>query len=72
MTWDIFFLTFAIGLLYGSVLAIMVLYLLVIARHRSVMDELPQPLRGTGRILENDQVFEADNVTPLHRIDGYY
>lgn len=72
MTWDIFLLTFAIGLLYGSVLAIMVLYLLVIARRRSVMDELPQPLRGTGQILENDQVFEADNVTPLHRIDGYY
>ena len=72
MTWDLFLLTFAIGLLYGSVLAIMVLYLLVISRRRADMDELPEPVYGTGQVLDNDRVFEADNVTRLHRIDGYY
>ena len=72
MPWDIFLLTFSVGLLYGSVLAVMVLYLLVIARRRSETSERASPFSGTGQVLDNDEVFEADNVTRLHRIDGYY
>ena len=40
MSWDLFLLTFAVGLAYGAVLAILALYLLVIAR-RTRQDAAP-------------------------------
>ncbi|MCH8188794.1 MAG: hypothetical protein IIB66_08855 [Proteobacteria bacterium] len=60
MSWDLFLLTFAVGLAYGAVLAILALYLLVIAR-RTRQDAAPAA----------PVVFDADNVTRLHRVDRY-
>ncbi len=60
MSWDLFLLTFAVGLAYGAVLAILALYLLVIAR-RARRDAAPTALA----------VFDGDNVTRLHRVDRY-
>ncbi len=59
MTWDLFLLTFAVGLLYGSVLAILALYLLVISR-RSRVEAAPPP-----------PIYDADNVTRLPRVDRF-
>ncbi len=60
MSWDLFLLTFAVGLVYGAVLGILALYLLVIAR-RARRDAAPVP----------PPVYEADNVTRLPHVDRY-
>ncbi len=60
MSWDLFLLTFAVGLLYGAVLAILALYLLVIAR-RARKDVAPAA----------PVIFDADNVTRLPHVDRY-
>ncbi len=60
MPWDLFLLTFAVGLLYGAVLAILALYLVLIAR-RARQDAVPV----------SPPVFEADNVTRLPHVDRY-
>lgn len=60
MSWDLFLLTFAVGIAYGAVLGILALYLIVIAR-RARTDAAPvAPV-----------IFEADNVTRLPRVDRY-
>ncbi len=61
MGWDLFLLTFVVGLLYGGVLAILALYLLVMARHSSAKDVPAAPV-----------IYEADNVTRLPHVDRYY
>ncbi len=58
MSWDLFLLTFGVGLLYGAVLGILALYLLAMAR-RARIDAAPAA----------PVVFDADNVTRLHRVD---
>ncbi len=61
MPWDLFLLTFAVGLLYGAVLAILALYLLVIARRTS--DEAAAPVAPP--------IYDMDNVTRLPHVDRY-
>lgn len=60
MSWDLFLLTFAVGLVYGAVLGILALYLLVVAR-RTRQDTAPAA----------PVVYDADNVTRLPRVDRY-
>ncbi len=60
MFWELFLLTFAVGLVYGAVLAILALYLLVVAR-RTRKDLVPAA----------PVVFDADNVTRLPHVDRY-
>ena len=60
MSWDLFLLTFAIGLVYGAVLAILALYLLVVAR---------QARKHTAPVAP--PIFDADNVARLPHVDRY-
>lgn len=60
MSWDLFLLTFAVGLVYGAVLAVLALYLLVIARRARQDAARAAPM-----------VFDNDNVTRLPRVDRY-
>ena len=65
MSWDLFLLTFGVGLLYGAVLAVLALYLLVIARRTSREKAAPAAHVAP-------PIYDMDNITRLPRVDRHY